>query len=211
MTRFAIIVCVSMIIGTAAKPYGPSDRKVEVEPPENKADAPYHIDPNMKIWMTGQVQSLASHPVPLSEDARLYLEPEEDRDHINHPAFINIAPEQAEPVWDGVYHKARYQLDPLIAEAEPRAAHSAPEADKDDLYHRDDQLYLQPAPPVQMEPPRGEARRHLQPEEDKDALYHRDVPELEPQDEPKADGVLFSASQRKYSEPEEDRDGLYHQ
>lgn len=195
------------------------DEKVEAEPPQ-KADVRYDIDPSMKIWksMTGldkdelshQAQSLDSLPVDdthaelLDEGKRLHLEPEEDRDHINHPNFINIAPEQPERDWDEVYHKGSHK-------PEPRVAYLEPETDKDDLYHRDDQLYLPPAR-HQMESPPGEARLHLHPEEDKDALYHGDVPELTPhQDDPKADPLIFSPSQRKYSEPEEDRDGLYHQ
>lgn len=219
--------------------------RVEVEPPEDKAETLYDIDPSMKIWksmteldkdelyhpsvadlLKVQVQNLDSLPAadvqtePLKENMKSFQEPEKDRDHIYHPTFSNIAPEKPEQDWDDVYHKDSDELDgylaPLKAEhnagAEPRVAHSEPEKDEDDLYHRDDQSYLPPAPIVQMEPLRSEARIHLQPEEDMDGLYHRDVPQFIPyQDDTKADAPVYSPSQRKHSEPEEDLDGLYHQ
>lgn len=211
---------------------------MEVEPPEDITDTLYDIDPNMMIWksMTGlnedelqhpsvadlvkvQMQNLDTLPSadiqaePLQEVMKSYQEAEEDRDHIDHPVFSNVASHYT-------YNEASDELDrylaPLTAEykagAQARVAYSEPEKDEDDLYHRDTQVLLQPAPPVQMELLKSEVRIHFEPEEDMDALYHKDAPQLIPyQAEFKADAPVFLTAQRKHSEPEEDLDGIYHQ
>lgn len=213
--------------------------RVEVEPPEDIAETPYDIDPNMIIWksMTGldkdelhhpsvadllkaQIQNLDILPAadiqaePLLEVMKSYQEAEEDRDHIDHPVFSKVASEELEQDWEE-YQKANDQLDRYLAPLKAgysAVAHSEPEKDEGGLYHRDNQDNLQPAPPVQMELLRSEVRVHFQPEEDMDGLYHKDVPELiRYQDDAKVDAPVYLTSQRKHTEPEEDLDGLYHQ
>lgn len=202
--------------------------RVEVEPPEDMAETIYDIDPDMLIWksMTGMDRDKLHHPSvvniqaePLQEVMKSYQVAEEDRDHIDHPVFSKVASEEPEQDWDE-YQKANDQVDRYLAPlkagysiaAKLHVAHSEPEKDEDDAYHRDNQNSLQPAPPVQMELLRSEGRLHFQPEEDMDALYHKDVPELIPsQDDAKVDAPVYLTSQRRHTEPEEDLDGLYHQ
>lgn len=177
------------------------------------------LHPSVADLLKAQIRNLDTLPAadiqaePLQEVMKSYQEAEEDRDHIDHPVFSKVASEEPAQDWDE-YQKANDQLDrylaPLKAEysaaAKLHVAHSEPEKDEDDLYHRDT------APPVQMELLRSEVRVHFQPEEDMDALYHKDVPELiSYQGDAKVDAPVYLTSQRKHSEPEEDLDGLYHQ
>lgn len=192
---------------------------------EEDLDELYH--PSMADLLKVQIQNMDTHRVadiddPWEEEAKLKEEPEEDRDDVDHPGFSEVAPNEPEPDWDEVYHKAREELDgylaPLVAEykdaEEVRVSYSEPEEDEDELYHHDDQ-----GSPVQLEPlsrevlAASEVRVHLEPEEDMDDMYHKDpLKELTYyQDDAKPAAPVYVPSQRKYSEPEEDLDDIYHQ
>ncbi|XP_042358383.1 uncharacterized protein si:ch211-217g15.3 [Plectropomus leopardus] len=193
---------------------------------EEDFDELYH--PSMADLLKVQIQNLDTlHAADImgpweEESVKSNQKPEEDKDDIDHPDFIEVASDEHKQNLDEVYNKAREEVDgylaPLLADykadAEIRVSHFEPERDDDELYHHSDQ-----DSPVQMEPLSREVvgvrevRVHLQPEVDMDDLYHKeeDLLQLIPyQEDTEAAAPVYLPSERKHSEPEEDLDDLYH-
>ena len=204
MFRFSLLVCVSLIYGTTAKPYKPGNKLtdaafqdtvmsmddegkmswgVEVEPPEDLDETHYEFDPSMKIW-----QSMAGRERPPKA--------EEDLDELHHPSMedlLKVPNQDVQPVADMSYDEPEEDRDnidhPVLSEVASQeaeqvqykagawasVAHSEPEEDKDELYHRDDQNFFVQVEPLRLEViGENKVRLHLQPEEDKDDLYHKE-------------------------------------
>lgn len=220
----------SLIFGISAKPYKPWNKLpdeavqetvvsiddkgkvswgVEVEPPEDREDTDYDIDPRMKIWksMAGNADKAEEdldelhHPSMADllkarileglrdadmqsdvweEVAKYDQKPEDDRDDIDHPVFYKVASEEPEEDLDDVYHKAKEELDMYLA---PLVAEYKADAE---------------VRPV-----------HSEPEKDDDDLYHPDLQELVHIMEPRQ-AVREESQVRVHLQPEEDMDEVYH-
>nr|XP_046258730.1 uncharacterized protein si:ch211-217g15.3 [Scatophagus argus] len=246
MFRFSLIYCVVLVFGVIAKPYKPwnevkdeafqdvvmsiNDRGkmswgIEVEPPEDRDEAKFDIDPRMMIHKKAeedldelyhpsvvdldvQVQNLRAQDEADVKgeqehaNIRYHQEPEEDNDDIDHPVFSEVNSEEPEQDLDDRYS------DPLMAAYRAGVeVHVEPEKNEDELYHQDDQRSLVRTA-VRDE---SQVRVHPLPEEDMDDLYHKDVAQPIPYQGDTEAAAPDVPSQRMYSQPEEDLDYLYHQ
>nr|XP_020457522.1 uncharacterized protein LOC109961194 [Monopterus albus] len=234
MFRFSLIVCVSLMCGITAKPYKPWNKLpdeafqdtimsldgkekipwgVEVEPPEDKDETQYDIDPSV----TGS--GLNKQP----------LKTEEDLDKLHHASVADLLKVQI-PNLDALHaadiqaesseedanmkysQKPEEDKDDINHSVFSQVASEEPEQDWDEVYHRSREeldAYLVPL----VAEYKSHAEIHVaysEPEKDEDGLYHHDDQRSPVQMGLQRNEVSGGRKVRVHLQPEEDMDDLYH-
>lgn len=184
---------------------------------EEDLDVLYHSS------MSDLLQNINTYPATdiqsdtLQEDTNTRYDhrEENDIDDIAHSFSGKMAPGKPNQDWDEMRKVLEGYLAPSVAKSNTgtgvHKAHTEPEGDEDDMYHKDSNS------PVQIEKLQHEAREetvvmiHLQPEEDMDDLYHEDLQLIPYHGDADAAMPVLRPSLRICNEPEEDLDALHHQ